>query len=54
MHHMLVPRLVRPSFYPPRDPNLKDNWRGRVRADQVAVEVDKVCVMSSGLLSHSG
>jgi len=50
---MLVPRLTRPSFYPPRDPNLKDNWRGRVRADQVTVEVDKVCtIMFSGFLSH--
>ena len=39
---MSVPRLTRPSFYPPRDPSLRDNWRGRVRADQVTVEFDKV------------
>ena len=44
MHHSRVPRLTRPSFYPPRDPNLSSNWRGRVRADQVILDMDQVCM----------
>ena len=28
-----VPQIVTRSNYPARDPNLKDNWRGRPRQD---------------------
>ena len=28
-----VPQIVTKSKYPARDPNLKDNWRGRPRQD---------------------
>ena len=28
-----VPQIVTKSKYPARDPNLKDNWRGRARQD---------------------
>ena len=30
---MEVPQIITKSKYLPRDPNLKDNWRGRARQD---------------------
>lgn len=37
-----VPQVIRQSMYAPRDPALKDNWRGRGRQDLCNVEVTQV------------
>ena len=64
---MEVPQIITKSKYPPRDPNLKDNWRGRARQDlsnmddqiiQVITEINgrtdfcKICLTLSLLYSQ--
>ncbi|XP_061181833.1 leucine-rich repeat protein soc-2 homolog [Saccostrea echinata] len=39
-----VPQIVRQSHYPPRNPELKNNWRGRARQDLSMME-DKIIKM---------
>ena len=33
-----VPQIITRSKYPPRDPNLKDNWRGKARQDISSID----------------
>ncbi|XP_046350543.2 leucine-rich repeat protein SHOC-2-like [Haliotis rufescens] len=46
-----VPMVVRQSKYPPRDPSLKDNWRGRPRQDLTGLESSIIQVIDAGPLT---
>ncbi|KAL3877356.1 hypothetical protein ACJMK2_035078 [Sinanodonta woodiana] len=42
-----LPQIIAKSKYPPRDPNLKDNWRGRPRQDITNMENDIIQIETS-------
>ncbi|KAK3610727.1 hypothetical protein CHS0354_028120 [Potamilus streckersoni] len=42
-----VPQIIPKAKYPPRDPNLKDNWRGRPRQDITDMENDIIRIETS-------
>jgi hypothetical protein len=40
-----IPQIITQSKYPERDPNLKDNWRGRARKDITNLDKDIIKVI---------